>query len=375
MKKKRVLIVGNDAKYFFSHHLPVALGAHADGYETHVAIPIDLPDSRADLCPLTFHSIPLDRASRNIGKELKTFTTLVQLYRLLGPDLVHNITIKPVLYGGLAAKIIGVPAIVHTMTGLGFVFTTNDWKKKPLRELVSSLLKMACHQKGKMRIIFQNPDDLEVFARARICRRADGVVICGVGVDLKKFTVSPEPTGPVVVMFPSRMLWEKGIREFVTAAKVLREKGLSARFVLVGATDSNPTSVPQNVIDQWAAENIIEYWGWRSDMSSTLPEAHIVCLPSYREGLSTVLIEAAASGRASVTTDVPGCREVVHHGENGLLVPVRDPVSLARALEKLIGDPEMRGRMGLRGRQIAEAEFAVERIVGKTLDVYRNLLG
>lgn len=374
MKKKRVLIVGNDAHYFFSHHLPIALGAHAAGYEIHIAIPIQLPDPRTVNYPFKFHTIPLDRGSRRIGKELKAFIALLRLYRFLGPNLIHHITIKPVLYGGLAARILGVPSIVNTMTGLGFVFTSNDWRRRPLRRMVSSLLKIASHHNGKTRMIFQNPDDLEVFLKAGICRRIDGVVISGVGVDLKKFTVVPEPAEPVVVMFPSRMLWEKGIQEFVTAARVLRTKRVLARFVLVGTTDSNPTSVPRHVIDQWVSEGIVEYWGWRNDMISTLCEAHIVCLPSYREGLSTVLIEAAASGRAIVTTDVPGCREVVHHGENGLLVPVQDSIALANALQKLIGNSELRRRMSDRGRQIAEVEFKVEKIVDETLSIYRKLL-
>lgn len=373
MKKKRILIVGNDANYFFSHHLPIALGAHASGYETHVAIPVHQSDARVSNYPFQFHTIPLDRGSRKIAKELNAFIALLKLYKLLKPNLIHHITIKPVLYGGLAAKLMGGPSIINTMTGLGFVFTSSDWKRRLLRRVISGLLRISCNHRH-IKMIFQNPDDLDVFVRARICVHRNAVVIYGVGIDLERFMVAPESPEPVVVMFPSRMLWEKGIQEFINAARVLRSKGLSARLVLVGTTDPNPTSVPQHVIDQWVSEGVVEYWGWRNDMASTLREAHIVCLPSYREGLSTVLIEAAASGRAIVTTDVPGCREVVRYGDNGLLVPVRDSIALANALQQLIEDSELRRRMGVRGRQIAELEFRVEKIVDETLSIYRQLL-
>lgn len=367
--------MGNDAGYFFSHHLPIALGAHASGYETHVAIPVALSDPRVANYPFKFHSIPLDRGSRNIVKELKVFMALFILYRRLKPNLLHHITIKPVLYGGLAAKALGLPAIINTMTGLGFVFTSTekDWRRLLLKRAISGLLRISCNH-PKVKTIFQNPDDLDVFVNEKICANSSGTVIRGVGVDLKRFLPVPQPPEPIVVMFPSRMLWEKGIQEFVNAARELRLDGALARFVLVGTTDPNPTSVPQIIIDQWVSEGVVESWGWHDDMAATLRRAHIVCLPSYREGLPTVLVEAAASGRAIVTTDVPGCREVVRHGDNGLLVPARDSIALKNALKQLIENSQLQQQMGTRGRQIAEAEFGVEKIVEKTLSVYQQLL-
>lgn len=375
MQTTRILIVGNDAGYFFSHHLPIALGAHASGYETHVAIPVALSDPRVANYPFKFHSIPLDRGSRNIVKELKVFIALFMLYRRLKPNLLHHITIKPVLYGGLAAKALGLPAIINTMTGLGFVFTSTekDWRRLLLKRAISGLLRISCNH-SKVKTIFQNPDDLDVFVNEKICANSSGTVIRGVGVDLKRFLPVPQPPEPIVVMFPSRMLWEKGIQEFVNAARELRLDGALARFVLVGTTDPNPTSVPQIIIDQWVSEGVVESWGWHDDMAATLRRAHIVCLPSYREGLPTVLVEAAASGRAIVTTDVPGCREVVRHGDNGLLVPARDSIALKNALKQLIENSQLQQQMGTRGRQIAEAEFGVEKIVEKTLSVYQQLL-
>lgn len=373
MKKKRILIVGNDANYFFSHRLPIALGVNAAGYETHVAIPIDQSDCRIKEYPFQFHIIPLDRGGRNVADEIKTIVTLYGLYRRLKPDLIHHVTIKPVLYGGVVARFAGVPSIVNAMTGLGFVFTSDTWRRRMLRWMVSRLLRVACNYE-RVKMIFQNMDDVGIFIREGICAADKCTVIRGSGVDMQKFQPTAEPEGSIVVMFPSRMLWEKGIDEFVNAARELHSRGLAARFVLVGTTDPNPTSVPQHLLDEWITEGIVEYWGWHDDMVSTLRQAHIICLPSYREGLPKVLIEAAASGRSIVTTDVPGCREVVRHGDNGLLVPVRDPIALAHALQQLIENSELRRRMGVRGRQIAELEFRVEKVVEETLSIYRQLL-
>jgi len=177
------------------------------------------------------------------------------------------------------------------------------------------------------------------------------------------------------VVLASRMLWDKGVEEFVNAAGSLQKKGVKAKFVLVGDADSgNPTAVPEAQLQIWNSSGIVEWWGQHNDMPAVFARAHIVCLPSYREGLPKVLIEAAASGRAIVTTDVPGCREIVRHGENGLLVPVRDSKALADALRILIEDPALRAKMGDRGRKIAVAEFSKEQVIKETLSVYHELL-
>jgi glycosyltransferase involved in cell wall biosynthesis len=200
-------------------------------------------------------------------------------------------------------------------------------------------------------------------------------LIRGAGVDLSKFAHAPTPDGSPLVVLMSRMLWDKGVREFVDAAKVVRDRGLDSRFVLVGEPDDeNPAAVPRPVLRQWNDEGRVEWWGFRSDAASVLAQAQLVVLPSYREGLPTVLTEASAVGRPLVAADVPGCREVVKHGVNGLLVPARDPLKLADAICELLLDPLRRDEMGRRARELAERDFSIEVVSRATLAVYQELL-
>ena len=194
-------------------------------------------------------------------------------------------------------------------------------------------------------------------------------------MELSRFAATPEPDGLPLVILPARMLRDKGVEEFVAAARSLKQQGIGARFALVGDPDpENPAAIGEATLRRWHCEGVVEYWGWREDMTAVLRECHLVCLPSYREGLPKALIEAAASARAIVTCDVPGCRDVVTEGDNGLLVPPRDSAALANALRRLIVDPQLRARMGARGRQRAVAEFSVEHVITDTLSVYRQLL-
>jgi glycosyltransferase involved in cell wall biosynthesis len=194
--------------------------------------------------------------------------------------------------------------------------------------------------------------------------------INGSGVDLTRFVPSPEPAGPPMVLFPARLLRDKGLLEFIAAARDLRQHDIDARFVLAGAPDLNPTSVSHAEVNSWVQEGVVECLGWVEDMAPLMAAAAIVCLPSYREGLPKALAEAAAAGRPIVATDVPGCRAVVDHGHNGLLVPPRDAAALADALRQLLADPERRRAMGAQGRRRAQREFSVETVIQKTLALY-----
>ncbi|MDH4225336.1 MAG: glycosyltransferase family 4 protein, partial [Deltaproteobacteria bacterium] len=225
------------------------------------------------------------------------------------------------------------------------------------------------------RTIFQNPDDLKLFVQKRLIHPAQALMIKGSGVDMKAFAPKKEAAGPPLVVLASRMLWDKGVGEFIQAAQRLQKQGIQARFALVGDPDpGNPSSVTADQLKQWAADGIVEWWGRREDMAQVFHQAHIVCLPSYREGLPKVLIEAAACGKPIVASDMPGCREVVWDGQNGLLVPVKNALALADALETLIGDTPLRERMGQAGRAIALEEFPVEKVVALTLALYQGLL-
>jgi glycosyltransferase involved in cell wall biosynthesis len=299
---------------------------------------------------------------------------LESLYRRLRPDLVHHVTIKPVLYGGVAARLAKVPAVVFAVPGLGHVFVQTGVRASVLRNVVKRVYRFVfAHPRAK--VIFQNPDDQALMERAQLVNAADSVLIRGSGVDMNVFTPRPEPPGVPVVVLAARMLWAKGVGEFVDAARQLREQKIEARFVLAGDSDpGNPSAVPVWQLEQWHDSGAVEWWGACDDMPRVLADAHIVCLPSYREGLPKVLIEAAASGRPIVTTDVPGCREVVRHEENGLLVPARNAAALAAALRRLILSPVLRQFLGQRGREIAVAEFGLEKVIEQTLSIYKELL-
>lgn len=370
----RVLFVDNDVNSFYSYRIEMARATRDNGFDVHIACP---PGKAMEILlkeGFTFHPIPMTRSGLKPWKEIGTIVALFKLYRKLRPDLVHHLRLKPVLYGGLAASAARVPAVVGLLTGLGYVFIAETGKASILRKLVTLSCKLA-FRRGNQRVIFQNPDDRFVFVESQILPAHKTVLIKGSGVDVKTYAPTPEPAGIPVVLLAARMLRDKGVVEFVEAAQSLRKAGVQARFVLVGETDpGNPTAISIDQLRQWADAGDIEWWGQRSKMQDVLAQSHIVCLPSLREGVPKVLIEAASCGRPIVTTDAPGCREIVRSGENGLLVPVRDSRALAEALRLLIENAALRASMGAKGREIVVEEFSVERVVSETLGVYRELL-
>jgi glycosyltransferase involved in cell wall biosynthesis len=371
---KRLLYVINDAGFFLSHRLALALAALTAGYEVHVATPQDQSSIAIAEAGLVFHPIPLSRKSMRPWLELRSFCALVHLYRGLRPDLVHHVTVKPVIYGGIATRLTRIPAVVNAITGLGTVFIARGIRASLVRAMVTRIYRLSLGHHNQ-RVIFQNPDDRDQFVSAALVRAEDATLIRGAGVDMNRFMPSPEPAGPPIVVLPSRMIGDKGIGEFVAAARLLRGEGVAARFVLVGDTDpGNRTAISPATLRAWQEEGAVEWWGHCTNMPSVLAGAHIVCLPSYREGLPKVLVEAAACGRPLVTTDTPGCRDICRHEENGLLVKARDPNSLAAALRILIEDGALRRRLGARARQIVEADFSDSTVIRQTLSLYRELL-
>lgn len=376
VKPPRALFCINQAAFFVSHFMHLAKGAQAAGYEVIVVAPPGPGEESIKAAGLAFCPLALDRKGSNVLQELKTFLAILRIYRQTCPDLVHQFSIKPVLYGGVAARLADVPALVDTITGLGFVFIARGWKAAVRRALVKLAYRSALRH-GNARVIFENPDDRQLFLDNRLLPAANAVLIRGAGVDTEAFAYTPEPQAaePLVVL-AARMLWDKGVGEFVAAARQLRQARTGARFVLVGGIDpGNPKAIPEAQLQQWQAEGVVQWWGERRDIAAVFAAANIVCLPSYREGLPKVLLEAASCGRAIVTTDVSGCREVVRDGENGLLVPARESAPLAAALARLLADHGLRNRMGLAGRARAVAEFAQPDVCRKTLAVYRQLLG
>jgi len=372
MAAPRLLYFVTEDWYFCSHRLPLAVAARVAGYEVTVVTRVRAHADVIRSAGLRLVPFEMARRGKNPFRELAHVWQLVRIYRSLCPDVVHHVAMKPVLYGTIAARIARVPHIVNALAGFGFVFSSRDLYARLLRPAIRAMLRRVLRCGA---VIVQNPDDA---AMVRDLGISDKCVhtIRGSGVDLERFRPGPEADGVPVVVFAARMLHDKGVNEFVAAARMLRAAGVQARFVLVGDTDpGNPSAVSTERLTEWKHEMVVEWWGRREDMPVVFAGCHIVCLPSYyREGLPKVLIEAAACGRPIVTTDVTGCRETVRHGENGLLVPPRDAVALANALRLLIENQDMRQRMGQRGREIAETEFSVENVIRETLAVYRGFL-
>jgi glycosyltransferase involved in cell wall biosynthesis len=381
--RPRLLFVVNEAYFFVSHRLAIARAARDAGFEVHLATPTDnvwAPtdyDARALAAEgISFHPIPLERRGRDPVADFRTFVALLRLFRRLRPDIVHLVTIKPVLYGGLAARLSRVRAAVSAVSGLGQIFTARGPHAAVLRWLICRVYAVAtAHPNG--RVIVQNGEDAERLASAGAVARERLVLIRGSGADLVAFAPRAEPDGTVTVLFASRLLWEKGVGEFVAAARRLKAQGVAACFVIAGnTTTAIASAVPESRLLAWVEEGSVAWWGRCADMPAVIASAHIVCLPSrYGEGVPKILIEAAAAGRPIIATDIAGCREIVGDGDNGILVAPGDSTALADAIMSLVDDPARRRRMGERGRAIACAGFGEQAVVERTLELYAELLG
>ena len=372
--KPRLLFLVNNPAFFLSHRLPIALGARAAGYDVHVAtmdgptVPVVLEHG------FVHHVVPMTRSGRNPVEEMRSLIAFWQLFRKVKPKLVHAVTIKPVLYGGIAARLAGVPAYVAAVSGLGFIFMRRDAGLDPLRMAATVLYRLALGHRNS-RVVFQNRNDRHELRRAGVVQPGQTVLVRGSGVDLDAYSPMPEPDGAPVAVMVSRLLTDKGVREFVEAARLSVGHPSGLRWVLVGAPDpGNPASITQEEFQRWQAEGVVTCMGERHDVAALYQNAHIAVLPSYREGLPRSLVEAAACGRAVVTTDVPGCRDAIEPGVTGLLVPVRDARALADAVVELAEDPLRRQAMGMAGRRLAEEAFDIKKVVQAHLAIYAQLL-
>jgi glycosyltransferase involved in cell wall biosynthesis len=366
----KFLLLANTDWFLYNFRLDSARRLAALGHQVVLASPAGKYAARLEQEGFTWREVALERRGMNPLREAASIWGLLQLYRREKPDLVHHFTIKCVLYGTLAGRLAGVPAIVNSLTGLGYVFTGQNSLRRTLAQgLVGLWYRVALR---KTWTIFENPDDQQSFLQRGWADPERSFVILGAGVDTGVFSPQPEPErAQPVVTLPSRLLWDKGVGEFVEAARLLRGRGCRAVFRLVGDADpGNPTCIPEETLATWRAEGIVEIEGWQEQMPAVYADANLICLPSYREGLPKTLAEAAASGRAIVSTDVPGCRHVVRDGENGLLAPAQDAAALAERIETLLTRPALRRQMAANGRKLAEEYFASPKIVAATLRVY-----
>lgn len=361
--------------FFASHFLKRALVAKGAGWRVILLAHSGEATPAIRAAGIEVIPVAFDRRRINPISEMLFTFKLARLYRRLRPDLVHHIAIKPILIGGIAARIAGVPAIVNAPVGLGFVFSSNRLLARILRPFVSLLLRFTLSPNNGW-VVCENPDDLEELVKCGMVRRDAATIIRGAGVDIDEFAPAPEPPAPVRVILIARMIREKGIGDFVEAARILQSKNVCAQFLLVGAPDpGNPNAVSEAELCGWEAEGLVRWLGARRDIATLLRGAHIACQPSsYREGLPKSALEAMASGRPLVATNIPGCREAVVHRQTGFLVAPRDPAALADALQKLIESPELRVQMGMAARRRVEQYFADAIICKQTLLVYEALI-
>ena len=372
--KKKLLFIVNVDWFFLSHRLPIAVEAMREGYEVHIAAGITDKSNLLENSGLIVHPLNLHRSRVGVVSFLSEFLEIFSIIRTVAPDIVHLVTIKPVLLGGIASRLAYVPAVVFAVSGLGFVFINKGLMALFRRKAISILYRLAFGHANK-RVIFQNVDDKSTLASLSNISSNESVLIHGSGVDLSAYSMQSLSVGLPIVLLAARLLEDKGVREFVRAAELVNVSTPRARFVLVGEPDPlNPATVKQQELDQWKLNGVVEMWGYRDDMNTVLSSATVVVLPSYREGFPKVLIEAAACGRAVITTDVPGCRDAIEDGVTGLLAPVRDAEMLANKISFLLDNPGCCEDMGIAGRRRAEEMFDVKQVVAKHMHIYEDLL-
>jgi glycosyltransferase involved in cell wall biosynthesis len=368
------MVLVNPDWFFLSHFVERALAARHAGFD--VSVMCSDTGSGRQIEELGLRLIPVCMSRHGLApiEQLRTLWQVHQEYKRRRPSLVWQIGLKPIVLGTLAAKFAGVNKVVNAPVGMGFVFASDSLKARLLRPFGLWALRYLLNPR-RSKVVFENKDDLRELIDIGAVRSDDAILIRGAGVDLQKYQPTPEPEGLPVVLFAARLIWEKGIGVFIDAARLLHAQNVEARFLVAGGVDHGSSSaVSELQMRAWEAECAITWLGARRDMAHVIAGCNLFCLPTYREGLPKVLLEAMACGRACVATDVPGCREAIRDGDNGLLVPARDAEALARAIRHLLERPELRRKMGIRGRERAEMEFAREKVNAETLEVFQALL-
>jgi len=367
----KIILFANTDWYLYNFRLTLAKELRKQGHEVILLSPPGDFHERLETQGFSWIPFPLSRQGINPFNELKTIWHLIRVYQQIHPDIVHHFTIKPVIYGSLAAHTLEVPGIINSITGLGHLFIDSGFITRILLKLAKWLYRFSLR---RTQVIFENPEDRNIFIQNKFIQPEQANLILGTGVDTEKFQPAEKTNEIPLVLFSSRLLATKGLAEFMDAIRIIKQGGVKARFAVAGTLDpGNPASIRQEQLDSWKQETLAEWWGWQDDMPSTLANTDIFCLPSYREGVPNALLEACASGIPIVTTDVPGCRDVVRHGVNGLLVVPRDSPSLANALETLLTDPVLRSTMGKAGREIALEQFSLSHIISQNLGVYEQV--
>ena len=374
----RILYVVNDCWFFKSHRLPLAQAAVASAYEVHLTASPDHTTNDIEAEGVYFHPWKISPRSLNPIVELVSFFSLFATIRKTKPDLLHLVTIKSVLYGGIIAKWLSVSSVVFAISGRGYIFSSKDREQSILKKLASSIYDYVLSHKNSV-IVVQNKNDYDFFIENKLAKEDSTILIPGSGVDLNLFrdNNSRTNTKSPVILFASRMLWDKGVREFVDASKIINKDRIVAEFKLAGPVDTaNPRAVSRQWLENLPTEMGIEWIGPQEVMQELISSSAFVVLPTtYGEGVPKILLEAAASARAIITTNWPGCRDVVTHDYNGLLVEPNDTSALVQSIKFMLENPDRCKQFGLNGRKIAEKRFSIQQVVETTMNLYRELHG
>ena len=366
--------VVNEDWAFVSHFFERAVAAQSAGYKVDISAHCGEKQTVLEAAGFTIYPHNISRSGTNPFIEIRNLFAMIKVFRKSKPDIIHLIALKPIVIGAIAARIYGKAQVVCAPIGMGYLFSSNDRKARLLQPLVRFVLRRLLRLKNTQ-VIIENDEDCESLVSGNFVKMSNIQVIKGAGVDLSLYKAIPENLDAQVITMFSRVLRDKGVLDYVEAAQIVHREFPNALFQLVGDCDpGNPTSFSESEVRSWESAGSIKWLGYRTDVPELLAASNIVCLPSYREGLPKTLIEACAAQRAIVATDVTGCREVVSHGSNGLLTPVRNPEKLAEAISLLLGDPIQRTTFAKNGRVRAETEFASSIVIKRTLSVYEKVL-
>ena len=379
MNKKKILFNITEDWFFLSHFLSRALSAQKDGFEIYVCCNETNKKKIIEKYGIKFLRLPYKRPNINPLYQFYILIRLLWIIIKVKPHIIHNIALKPIIQGSIASRLLKINSVVNAPVGMGYIFISKNIKAKLLKPILIFFLRILLNShngknKGR-KVIFENFDDLNYFKKLKAVDSNDAFVISGAGVEIDK-TFSKRKIKnkiPKVVLI-ARMLKDKGIHEFFEAFQILKNKKIKCQFVLVGDIDPlNPASLERSTLEKWQEAKAIEWLGWVDDVEKVLLQTDILCLPSYREGLPKSLVEGAAAGLPLVATNTVGCREVVIDGQNGFLVPIKDPVSLAAAIQKLILNSSLRKLMGIESFKMATSKFSSSKINALTLKVYNEL--
>ena len=371
--KKRLLFLVNSDDFFISHRLEIGLSALKEGFDVYIASSIDKENNILKKYGFKTQHIDLDRSSTSLFSNTVYFIKVLKIFLKIQPDIIHLITIKPVIFGGIAARLLGIKSVIVAISGLGYIFISKGFISKLRLYFIKFLYRLSLNN-NNVQLIFQNNSDKEIILDICSIDKSRIHLIKGSGVDLNKFKYTPLPKGVPSILFASRLLYDKGLKEFISAAELIKKDGYKANFILVGKPDlQNPASISFDQLENYISKGNIDWHGYKGDIYPVLIESYLIVLPSYREGLPKILIEAAACGRPVVTTDVPGCRDAIINGKTGLLVPSKNHTALAEAIKDLITNYSKSETLGLEARKFAEKNFDIKNVVSKHLEIYRSI--